>query len=703
MNSDTYRGIDNPRTSKDSFDVKLKQIEQTSNMLSSIENKLTDFFNRNRDQEAKIKETVKEIQQVPLKSNYTSPKHNIEDRSPYAFSKQQSPGRSIHKESPPSKFISIVDASHNDSQAQRHNSSRVFEQYLPQQSRGSPVSAREFSIRENRETATEIKYQDSRNPNYRASLAGSAQNESRGNIIIDRMNKMEDFYQNKIHILEERATNAERECQLTMRENSTLIEEIKKMRAEVEYSRDQLMNESIRSSYRQETHRIKDLERKLQDMENALTEANRRADKYAEKLESLRTERDYHSSEAARYRSRCEHIEDDYRQLNQKYQNLLQVHRQMTEPNLYDQEKQVPVSPNYRSNVFGSPSSLSKSREYNLGLGDSSNVYQRELETLKYSNSAIKKQFLQEIERLKNDGKPQREVNISPILKSRATPTSRISRTRRENDETELSRIIPTEFYLTRDDDFTRMSKHELENYARSLQSSYIKLEENLREYTGRSREGLEQFNRAYELIYGDPDKRTTARTAPITILDSKDSYLYPPTSTRKRARLVENSTTPPRRDIRGRQHEQNPEVLPKSARKKSLGVSFEKSKSRSNSRKKSRSNSKKKSKSKSKSKERKSSRSNKSYPNISAELEKLKKIVNSKFGEEKTSKKTPRKSLKNYSMITDRSATARIPINLSELRSGRSKSRSKSKSKSAKTKKSQKLKKSLSAKKSRS
>ena len=514
---------------------------------------------------------------------------------------------------------------------------------------------------------------------------------SGADLIIERMSRMEEFYQNKIRIVEERARGSEKESQTLLRLNETLNDEMKRMRTDLINSKNEFLNELSRSLKEQEERLVKEFEKNLGAKDQALTETRRQAERYAERIEILLSENERFSTESSRYRSRCDQVERDLEQLTTKHQNLMNVHNEMIELDMQKNEKRLSVahpqhtsafnspqgvfsSPlrqqtpysNYRQNFLHTPASSAQNPDEIKLLRDSVDIYRRELENVKENHTHLKKQFIGEIDRLKDELKGQRDENIILVDRMRQNPSARMrkSTSRGQPEDHELSRIIPSDLHLIKEDDLNKLNKEDLEHYTRNLQSSYIKLDQNLRDLQEKSRENIEHFNRAYDQVYGESKTLNTTGNIPTSTSDLRGRESVPFSNHQLKTNLHRAETSP----LEGEHGLQKEEKDQPESKRTSRSILKGRKKG--------------KSVDKSKSNNSLSTKREKSYENIEEEIEKLKRLVNEKVGTVKKKKKTAAPKKEGNIPTAGKTSISRIPINLRSLKSNRSKSRSKSQSK---------------------
>ena len=680
----------------DSFEANLKQIEQTNQMLNNIENKLTDFFKSAEESSKKLRE--KNIDDTSFRRTGLDYKMGSENRSPNLY-KSVTPYSPGEKTNPftmselNNRPLEANEEQHKEmtSRSQKSNyqtnTSPSFHNNVPS-SKGDA-----FRSVENRKIGARIddQHQDLKPSEFHSNRQTTDHFHSGADLIIERMSRMEEFYQNKIRIVEERAQGSERESQNLLRLNETLNDEMKRMRVDLANSKNEFLLELTRSLREQEERLVREFEKNIGAKDHALNETKRQAEKYAEKIEGLLNENERYSSESARYRARCEQAERDLEQISTKYQSLMNVHNEMIELDIQKNEKRLlTASPhqtsafnshpgvfssplrhqtphnNYRQAYLQTPLSSTQNPEEVRVLRDSVDIYRRELESLKDNHVHLKRQFLGEIDRLKDDLKSQKDENLNLVDKMKRSShiNARQSSSRRQTEENDISKIIIPDVNLIKEDDLNKLNKEDLENYTRNLQSSYVQLNQNLRELEEKSRENIDHFNKAYDQIYGDNKNLNNTGNILTTYSDAGAPGSIPFSNKQLKTNLSRTVTSPSRSESH---HQKNASDPPESKRaSRSIlkgtkkGESIDKTKSNNSL----------------------STKREKSYENIEEEIEKLKRLVNVKVGTLKRKKKSAKAKKDAFTQQTEKPNSSRIPINLTTLRKNRSKSRSKSRPK---------------------
>ena len=235
--------------STDSFDVNMQQIEQTNRLLHNIESKLVDFF-KSSEESGKKHQDYKENYEPYKKSSPNSrvlPKTNSAARDFYDRS-ESSPLTNtalnqsallahlslfkIYIKKQAGGYISIIEnPMKSDTTSYRNTSTSNTTKVPPPVDRKSISSNQAPSFHQNSyssrtdtllsdptkntgrfdETSLDTKRSEFYSPRGFRETEGGAATRS-ADVVIDRMNKMDEFYQNKIRIQEEKARAAEAEA-----------------------------------------------------------------------------------------------------------------------------------------------------------------------------------------------------------------------------------------------------------------------------------------------------------------------------------------------------------------------------------------------------------------------------------------------------------------------------------------------------------
>ena len=310
------------------------------------------------------------------------------------------------------------------------------------------------------------------------------------------MNKVEEFYQGKVKILEERLHMSEYDIQGLKKVNERLEIEISKLKGE---------NVDLQNLVNKERRRI-------ETESEAMSE--RAALKGRQKVDEMRIEHERMREELIQLEKRYRDVAEEKDGIKYQYNELMKVHNQMIELDMQKNEKSL--------------------RDHNISMrrtdedfynAESFVSYKQELEVLRESNNLIQKQLKYEVQRLKDDLRKQKEENtkLSNAYRedrirwerSPGSPLNDLNGGGYENPRYERSPSRGTRKPLA-GETFSTMSKSDLAKFTRGLQESYQNLEgkhnaqlkqnevlhEKLQFLGETSREECDKFNEVYTEVY---------------------------------------------------------------------------------------------------------------------------------------------------------------------------------------------------------
>jgi len=469
----------------DSFDTSIKQIHNTNRLLNSIENKLSDFLSGDH-----------RSMTTPKESSSTRDLHNpLMNRSrPSNLEKDENLQLSGLGFTSPlgDKDLSNYLSPSDDLRQNRVNlnsSQRRFQENVRPLASIENLPHRDLAIDMDRVGRGEDLLGSSENWKKLSNDVENERGRISGHALLDKMNKIEESYQVKIQILEERLHSSEYENDVLRKQNEKLEHEIFKLR-----------NENS-------------------DLQNRLAKEQRKT------LEDEEIGNSRLQTENERLRARLEEMGKEYRDaieekdgIKYQYNELMKVHNQMIELDMQKNEKTL--------------------REHNMSMrrfdeiedfADSISAYQQEVEVLRESNTLAQKQLKYEMQKLRDDLRHQKEENerLNKVLqeeklkvaKERAISPVKSDRKRERSERSGIKEKRQREYV---DDDLLNLSKTELANYTRGLQQSYAYLEGKhqeqmkqneilqgeLRTLGETSKEEIERFNEAFSEVF-DGNRKT--------------------------------------------------------------------------------------------------------------------------------------------------------------------------------------------------
>jgi hypothetical protein len=486
----------------DSFDNSLKQIHNTNKLLNSIETKLTDFFSNE-----------------PLPGKATTPKEEtfkenismIHSRSSQKLHKDENysnPGRGFVSSPPNEREFSQYLSPSDDTRPQRITTGVTSPTQFRSQERVKPLSSidnlpkRDLVGEWDRfERPTAIEVLENKSPS--------------GHSIIEKMNKVEEFYQAKVKILEERLHMSEYDIQGLKKVNERLEIEISKLKGE---------NVDLQNLLGKER-------RRTETESEAMSE--RAALRGRQKVDEMRIEHERMREELIQLEKRYRDVMEEKDGIKYQYNELMKVHNQMIELDMQKNEKSL--------------------REHNISMRrtdedlytESFVSYKQELEVLRESNNLVQKQLKYEVQRLKDDLRKQKEENTKlnnahreEKIRWERSPGSPLNDLNGyENPRFERSPSRGTRKPIP-GETFSSMSKTDLAKFTRGLQESYQNLEgrhhvqlrqnevlqEKLQVLGETSREECEKFNEVYTEVYAGGTMRKSNVSFPAYIEEIPES-----------------------------------------------------------------------------------------------------------------------------------------------------------------------------------
>ncbi len=190
-----------------------------------------------------------------------------------------------------------------------------------------------------------------------------------GYSLVDKMNKIEESYQVKVGILEERLYSSEYEAEKFRKANERLEYENSRLRAEISDLQNRLGMEQ---------------RRKAENEEIALSQVQVENERLKLRLEEMKRE--------------CRDTLEEKDAIKAQYQQLMKVHNQMIELDMQKNEKTLRET------------HISMRRDEEVeDFAESILAYQHEVEVLKENNNLVQKQMMFELQKLQTDLKNQQE------------------------------------------------------------------------------------------------------------------------------------------------------------------------------------------------------------------------------------------------------------------------------------------------------
>lgn len=202
------------------------------------------------------------------------------------------------------------------------------------------------------------------------------------------------FYERKIHLLEQRLESSDREINNIVTAKGVLNGEIVRLKAQMAELQGHFVEDLNRSLKAQEER----LRREFSEQEKYREEESREKIRYLERIEELTVEN-------KRLQEDMEDLARRYERMKQEKDAQIKEERQRNERSLKSS-----MGSEGRSSVANTESKLSE--EQLKGLVEALGMYKHELESLKANNRMIQVQFEEEIHALKDELHYQKEHNM---------------------------------------------------------------------------------------------------------------------------------------------------------------------------------------------------------------------------------------------------------------------------------------------------
>jgi len=288
---------------------------------------------------------------------------------------------------------------------------------------------------------------------------------------VDRMNKIDEHYQDKIRVLEDRLLNAEREVQMGNRNTERVVHENLRLKNEITEAKTQYIDDLSKNLREQEARFSEKLDNDSRNREKHMGDTNKQNDVLLNRVEELRQEKFRLNEELNNTRRETELFQEEKENLSLNYQNLLNIHNQMIQLDINRNEKNLKNSMHSvaNSDIKSTPHNGKRStarmvEDENMKvLYESLQAYKQELEYLKENNNSIKDQFHGKIEKLRDELKIQQEHNSELLEKVR-----KHYELQKVKVKSNLNGTIKDDFEMTlnpemvKDEDLTKMDKSEL-------------------------------------------------------------------------------------------------------------------------------------------------------------------------------------------------------------------------------------------------
>ena len=459
----------------DSFENSIKQIHNTNRLLNTIENKLSDFLLVDPKSMISPKESssTRDLHN-PLMNRSRPSNTDKEDHLQLSGLGFTSP----YGDKDLSNYLSPSDDLRQNRMNLNSSQRRIPENVKPLASIEN-LPRRDLGIDMDRLGKNEDMFGGSENWRKMNSELDGERGKMSGHALINKMDKIEETYQAKIQILEERLHSSEYENDTLRKQNDRLEHEAMRLRNE---------NNDLQNKLAREQRRT------LEDEEIGNARYQAENERLKLKLEELTRE----------YREVLEEKDG----IKNQYNELMKVHNQMIELDMQKNEKTL--------------------REHNMSMrrfdeiedfAESISAYQQEVDVLKESNVLAQKQMKYEMQKLRDELRHQKDENdrINRALQEErinAAKKQAISPIRSERKPDRNERSGRKREYF--DDDLLNLSKGELAKITRGLQESYAYLEVKHQEQVKQnerlqgelqtlgetSKEEIERFNEAFSEVY---------------------------------------------------------------------------------------------------------------------------------------------------------------------------------------------------------
>lgn len=481
----------NKQSSNDSFELNMKKMEKTNKLLDSIESKLTDFFGSKKNP-TEISEKAENSFNSSLNASHQL--RPITEEPSTRRTRSNSPGL-VRPPTEPSEERNIHQATFG----------------RPEELQLKKLSASLQLQSDAHLYDSKLLPQANRSANLRPSFTEDLQpRPSAGVDFLDRMNRLEETYQNKIRILEERIRTAEQETKQTLTINGQLMAEIQLVRKEATGSQEKFAEELRKKLFEQEERLSHVYDEKLKIKDEAIAIIQQQVISGEDRYAALRDEYESLLQKCESMAQKNEEIEKEKNSLLEKYQSLMNVHNEMIQ---LDIQKNMRLSQS-NSSFFNFSQRQDAAAEANrLKLEESAQeiqelveaieLYRKELQNLKANNTEIHQTFETEIERLRNELKLQKEQNFKLVEKLRL----------QQSLNQQLVKALESEQKLHDADGKHDESEEEVAedvkaHVERKGFESTRKLHENLKELEEQTKENINQLNKVYEQVYPGEGKR---------------------------------------------------------------------------------------------------------------------------------------------------------------------------------------------------
>ncbi|KAL4480794.1 hypothetical protein ABPG72_001663 [Tetrahymena utriculariae] len=163
--------------------------------------------------------------------------------------------------------------------------------------------------------------------------------------IVSKLQKMEEFYQNRTRILEERINSLESENQKLLKTNSELGQQNEQLQQKLMMQKEQFMTEIQQKLKEQELRLNSEFEMNLNRFSNKnqefLSQQLEEKHAYQKELDQIKFERQNFMKELDELRKNNTELVDERDNINQSYSNLLAVHNQMLQIDIQKNERSL--------------------------------------------------------------------------------------------------------------------------------------------------------------------------------------------------------------------------------------------------------------------------------------------------------------------------------------------------------------------------
>ena len=431
-------GISTP--AQDSLENSLHQIHSTNRLLNSIENKLTDFFHKdpqstttpkdayglgtrdmniNRSRISGQFERDEKVPNLAIKIGSPEDKDFYEYLSPSEELRQQKSNLNFDRNSllqgrvrpfnPADHILSSGKSYRSPNEKTGHRtgtlkddvrrSSDIYNSNYHFANRG--LSKRDLNVERSRYDQVEDLLNGSENLKGSSNITIDGEKaRMSGHTLLEKMNKVEESYQSKVRILEERLYQTESEISLLKRTNMDLETELSRLHTDAGEYRNILARERGKS------------------FEEGKEESAKKAIKHKRKAEESRLENEQLKKDLEELKKRYRQAIEEKENAKTQYDDLLKIHNQMIELDMQKNEKSLRDSSTMAlfkrydadGDMYGRGRDDYEGEGYR-GILDQGNSYKQELEYLRENNNLTQKQASYEMQRLKDELKRQKDEN----------------------------------------------------------------------------------------------------------------------------------------------------------------------------------------------------------------------------------------------------------------------------------------------------